>query len=263
MQQYQLIQANQLQEPTTAARTFMTSEHLEDLANSIAERGILQPLLVRQKGERFEIVSGHRRFKAGLMIGLAEFPCIIKDGESDGDNFDKVHENIFREDLNIMDEARFFAHLLDSNGLDIPQVAKKISKSESYVRQRLILLSFNEQIQAALEGKQISFAVAKELQQFDEPADVTTYLDLAIRSGATAAVVSKWRREKIQSIAIANQEVPQEERPKETPEVILYTCPGCKNKFNLDTMISIYFCLPCHQALLDGLNQPIQPQPQA
>lgn len=104
---FQDISIDDILEPEDQARTVIVLEGLQELADSIKEKGIIEPLVVLKKNSKYEIVVGHRRFLAARMAGLEKLPCIIRAiGVRDADLM-KLHENFFREDVNPVDEARF------------------------------------------------------------------------------------------------------------------------------------------------------------
>ncbi|UCH27333.1 MAG: ParB/RepB/Spo0J family partition protein [Trueperaceae bacterium] len=141
---------------------------LLELATSVASKGILQPLVVRERGERFEIVAGERRFRAARQAGLAVVPAIVKD-LSDQETLEiAIIENLQREDLSAVDEARAFKLLMDF-GLNQDGVAKAVGKSRSAVANSLRLLTLSDRALEALEEGKITAGHARAiLAQPDE-----------------------------------------------------------------------------------------------
>lgn len=135
-------------------------EAIAELASSIAEKGILQPLLVRARETGFEIVAGERRFRAAEMAGLGSVPAIVRE-LSDQETLEiAIIENLQREDLNAVEEARAFQQLM-SFGLNQEEVAKAVGKSRSSVANTLRLLRLPEAALAALETGSISAGHAR------------------------------------------------------------------------------------------------------
>ena len=127
---------------------------LEELADSIKQNGILQPLLVRKVGQSYQIVAGERRYQAAKRAGLKELPVVIKD-ISDEDVFKlALIENLQRSDLSPIEEAQGYRQLIDENGLTQEQLGKALSKSRSAITNTLRLLDLPVEVQEMMgEGK--------------------------------------------------------------------------------------------------------------
>lgn len=135
---------------------------LAELAQSIREQGVLQPLLVRPRGESFEIVAGERRWRASQLAGLSELPVIIRDlGDREALEI-AIVENLQREDLGPLEEARAYQALLD-HGLNQERVAQAVGKGRSTVSNALRLLTLGEGALRALDSGQISAGHARAI----------------------------------------------------------------------------------------------------
>lgn len=135
-------------------RSSFDEAELAELADSIAQNGIIQPLLVRKSGSGYEIVAGERRYRAAKMAGLSEVPVVIRD-VSDEDIFRlAMIENLQRADLNPIEEARGYEKLVEAGGLTQEELAKAVSKSRSAVANTMRLLDLPSEVQDMLvEGK--------------------------------------------------------------------------------------------------------------
>ncbi len=140
---------------------------LDELAASIKEKGLLQPLLVRPKGDMYELVAGERRFKASQMAGLREVPVVIKDiGEREALEIALI-ENLQREDLNPVEEAEGYKRLVDM-GMTQEEVAQAVGKARVTVTNALRLLQLTPEIMRALEENKISAGHARALLMLPE-----------------------------------------------------------------------------------------------
>ncbi|MBQ2253241.1 MAG: ParB/RepB/Spo0J family partition protein [Clostridia bacterium] len=145
-------------------RTVFESEPLEDLAASIRAHGILQPLLVRpDKNGTYRIVAGERRFRAGKMCGMKTFPVIIRDMDVLEAAEVALIENLQRENLNPIDEARGFLRLTSTFALTQEQAAERVGKSRAAVANALRLLKLPPKILALLEDNSLSAGHARAL----------------------------------------------------------------------------------------------------
>lgn len=145
-------------------RTVFEAEPLEDLAASIRAHGILQPLIVRpDKNGTYRIVAGERRFRAGKMCGMKTFPVIIRDMSVQEAAELALIENLQRENLNPIDEARGFLRLTSTFGLTQEAAAERVGKSRAAVANALRLLKLPPKILALLEDNSLSAGHARAL----------------------------------------------------------------------------------------------------
>jgi len=121
-------------------RQFFSRAGLEELSRSIAEVGVLQPLSVRPKGARYELIAGERRLRAAKMAGLTEVPCVVLDADLEESGILALIENIQRRDLDFIEEAEGIARLIRLFGLSQEQAARRLGKSQSAVANKLRLL---------------------------------------------------------------------------------------------------------------------------
>lgn len=135
-------------------RTHFNETELEELSESIREHGVLQPLLVRRKGDEFEIIAGERRYQASKIAGLSELPVIIKDVDDQKMLELALIENLQRSDLNPIEEAKGYRQLIKASGMTQEALSKAVSKSRSAITNSLRLLDLPERVQELLfEGK--------------------------------------------------------------------------------------------------------------
>lgn len=129
---------------------------LSELSDSIKQNGVLQPILVRKKGDKYEIVAGERRYQASKLAGLKEIPAIIRDID-DAEVFQlALIENLQRSDLTPIEEARGYRQLLDTKGLTQEGLAKILSKSRSTIANTLRLMDLPQEVQDLMEEGQIT-----------------------------------------------------------------------------------------------------------
>ena len=171
----ELLQRGQYQ-----PRVDMRQDTLEDLANSIRSQGIVQPIVARRlsnKGggtQKFEIVAGERRWRAAQMAGLAEIPAVVRDVDDDAAIAMALIENIQRENLNPLEEARALERLVREFGLTHQQAAEAVGRSRATVSNLLRLLDLSDKVKPMVESRQLEMGHARALlsltsknQQFD------------------------------------------------------------------------------------------------
>lgn len=136
---------------------------LSELSDSIKQNGVLQPILVRKKGDKYEIVAGERRYQASKLAGLKEIPAIVREID-DAEVFQlALIENLQRSDLTPIEEARGYRQLLDTKGLTQEGLAKILSKSRSAIANTLRLMDLPQEVQDMMEEGQITAGHARAI----------------------------------------------------------------------------------------------------
>tara|TARA_B100000787_G_scaffold166615_1_gene152107 strand:+ start:1277 stop:2125 length:849 start_codon:yes stop_codon:yes gene_type:complete len=156
-------------------RKFFDEESLQDLTNSIKQRGIIQPIIVRKSSEdksKHEIIAGERRWVAAQKAGLHEVPVVITEANDLKSLEFAIVENVQRNDLNAIEEARGYQRLINEFSYDQEKVAQFIGKSRSHVANFLRLLSLSEEILKLIETKKLSPGHAKILVGLDNASFV-------------------------------------------------------------------------------------------
>ena len=146
-------------------RLSFDDKSLQELASSIKEHGIIQPLVLRRLGDKYEIVAGERRYKASKMAGLTSVPAIISTLDDKGSAEIAIVENIQRQNLTSIEEAKSYKMLLDKGYLTQEELAKKMGLSQSAISNKLRLLTLSNNVQDALMQGKISERHARSLLQ--------------------------------------------------------------------------------------------------
>lgn len=147
------------------------SVSLEELKASIKSNGLLQPLLVRRRDARYELVAGERRLRASRELGLTEVPVFVKEISDQASLEMALVENLQRKDLNVMEEARGYMKLMRDYELTQDQISEKIGKSRATVANCLRLLNLPQEIQEMIEKNLISFGHAKAILGIESPSE--------------------------------------------------------------------------------------------
>jgi len=142
-------------------RENFNSEEMEELIESIKEKGVIQPVLVRQRPDGYELIAGERRLRAARMLNIQEIPAIIKDVD-DKDSLEiALIENIQRQDLNPIEEARAYQYLIDKYNMTQDDIARVIGKARASVTNLLRLLKLPIEVQNEIKNGRISFGMVE------------------------------------------------------------------------------------------------------
>lgn len=179
--------------PKHEMRENVSREYLEGLAESIRDRGLINPISVKKVGDRYEVVAGCCRYLAHKILQSLIVPCFVVVGDDREMESIKIHENLYREDVNPVDEAKYYGMLINEKGFSVDDIIKLSNKTAKYVEGRYELLSYDAAILAAISGGKINLSVAKELMKFRNPDVRFQYLSLSIENGASSKTVCSWR----------------------------------------------------------------------
>lgn len=146
-------------------------DSLQELADSIKQFGLLQPILVQDRNDYYEIIAGERRWRAAKLAGLKDIPVIIKNYSDQEIVEISLIENIQREDLNPIEEAQAFKRLLSDFNLKQDEVAERVSKSRAAVTNSIRLLKLCDEVQQMLIDEMISTGHARALLAIEDPAE--------------------------------------------------------------------------------------------
>lgn len=195
-------------------------EKLQELAASIKEFGIVQPVVVRKKGRSYELVAGERRLRAAGLAGLTKVPAIVKDYDDAKMMEIALIENIQRHDLNPIEEAQGLRRLMQEFKLTQEQTAEKVGRSRSAVTNILRLLNLPEQVQAQIINGVLTMGQAKQLLGLPKPEQMCEVAEAIIANGwssrMTEEVVRKLKEGK--KLKIVRELIDEEAKTKDNKE---------------------------------------------
>lgn len=160
--------------PDQPRKTFKDAE-LNDLAASIKEKGVLQPILLRavpNKPYNYEIVAGERRYRASKLVGLTEIPAVIKKLDDDNAMEIALIENVQRENLDPIEEAAAYKNLMEKCNYDMADVSRLIGKSDSYIRNAIRLIDLPDAVRQMVSNGEISASHARTIAVADNPVEL-------------------------------------------------------------------------------------------
>ncbi len=162
------VQSEQIKPNPFQPREDFNQQSIEELAQSIKEKGVIQPLLVRHQGDNYELIAGERRLRAANIMGLKEIPVIVRD-VSDQDSLElALIENVQREGLNPIEEAHAYQHLVDKFQVTQEKISEVLGKSRVSITNTLRLLKLPHEIQDEMKKGRISFAHGRALLEIED-----------------------------------------------------------------------------------------------
>lgn len=186
-------------------RKHFDQEALEELADSIRENGVMQPIIIRKSSVKgYELVAGERRHKASEIAGLDKIPAIIRDLNEEFMIKYAILENLQREDLTPLEEADAYKLMMDKLGLTQEKVADALGKSRSHVANHLRLRSLPEEVKELVSEKKLSMGQARTLRSLSEDNEIIHLARRAIKEELTVRqlekIVAKLKKEKIDEV---------------------------------------------------------------
>lgn len=177
------VKLSELRSNPYQPRKIFDESALEELANSIKEHGVFQPIIVKKSIKGYEIIAGERRVKASLLAGLEEIPAIIREFNDTEMMEIALLENLQRENLNAIEESMAYKKLLDTLGLTQEELAKRLGKSRSHITNMLGLLSLPDDIQTQIGDRKISMGHARVLSKLESKEQQKELAEKVVNEG--------------------------------------------------------------------------------
>ncbi len=195
------LKLNEIEPDINQPRKTFDDEKLQELADSIKEHGVIQPIIVSKRDEYYQIIAGERRWRASKKAGLKTIPAIIRDYDEKKIREISLIENIQRQNLNPVETAKAIKELMDVHDMTQDDIAKTLGKSRSTIANTLRVLNLDERVQEMIESGQISEGHARTLASIESPAkqyklalDIIN-MDLSVRDAENYAKSKKEGKE--------------------------------------------------------------------
>jgi ParB/RepB/Spo0J family partition protein len=242
------ISLEQIREPEDKQRIDISRESIDELARSMNERGQLQPIGVIRKNDEYEIEYGHRRYLAAKQLNWPTIECFVFEDSKEAElHLDRAHENLIRENLNPVEEARLCWRLVYDQERGIDATAAMIAKPVSWVENRLDLLRYPEEIINAIAAGKIKMTVAKELARVKDIETRQRLLESAVSYGASGSTVAKWVEDMSVSAYLENKELMEQAGQIQAADMgqVTMQCFVCQNRYIMDYLKHIWLCPDC------------------
>ena len=185
------IDINDIKPNSNQPRKTFDEDKLNELAASIEEHGLIQPLVLRKAEKGYEIVAGERRWRAARKIGIREIPCIVRELTDEENMLLAIIENMQREDLNPIEEAEGIRQMIETYGLTQEEVSKSVGKSRPYIANSLRLLRLPETVRKYVEDGSLSTGHAKAIAAVSDKKKQIELAEVAIRDGLSVRQLEK------------------------------------------------------------------------
>lgn len=246
-----------INEPEGIIRMEIDPDKIIELSESIRTMGLLQAILVRPVGKRFEIVYGHRRLLAHKALGLTKIRATVKKLDDIQCALMRATENIEREEISAIEEAAVYENLFKNHELNIDQISKRMGKSAGIIRRRMDLLRMPPCLQQAIHEKKIGYSVAEELWRLPELSDIEYYLGFAVDHGATQGVVRQWVKERLDEKRRAGSGTDrgmEETSPMEARKYYV-SCDTCQEALEIGSETVLRICPSCAKAIARAMEE--------
>jgi len=190
--QFRIVKFVDLLPPEIAMRGDAMDGEFNELVSSIDTQGLLNPLTVKARDDKFEVIAGHRRYLAIAQLGWEHVPVMEYRGGEKLAEVAKVHENIIRERVKATDEARYYRKLLERHGIEPRELAKLLGKPKAFVEERLQILEYPDMLYEAVDKELVTLGIAKELYRMKDLRNFPETLGYIISSGGTVVQVKGW-----------------------------------------------------------------------
>jgi len=243
--------------PEGRVRLEINPLRIDELAQSIQERGLLQPIILREKGERFEIVAGERRYLAVKQLGLAKIWATVRKMSDKDVALDRATENVQRDDLTPVEEGAIYNDLMETHKLSVEEVGRRMGKSPGVVIRKIHLLRMPACVQKAVHSKGISMSAAEELMGIKDLAALEYHVLIAVENGATKEVCRLWAqdwkaKQRRGSSAGEGGGIPG---PTYEDKPVYVTCDTCHGAMELGKEIVFRCCPGCGEAVKKATSE--------
>ena len=253
---FQAVKLSLIDRPKDIVRMDIDEVEIGELARSIEEQGLLQPIVINEDGERFEIVAGDRRFLAVRSLKHKTILAKIVKMDKAAVALARATENLQRKDLTPFEEGVIYTNLRMGFNMKLDEISRRVGKSAAVVKRRMDILRMPEVIQRAIHGKRVSLTVAEELMACGDEGHREYLLEMAVEHGVTKEVarlwVNDWKKglrgkegagDQGGGLGIATE-----------PEKIYRPCDACHGPVDLNVIKELRMCPDCFGRIVKALK---------
>jgi ParB/RepB/Spo0J family partition protein len=251
------IKLELIDEPSVQDRFEINERDIIELAESIANNGLLQNLVVVSKADRFEVVAGHRRLLALRKNNAPTALCNIRQLDNQEIALIRATENLQRQGLSVIEESRIYTRLYDEVGLTLKQIATKMGRSASHIKRIMDLQRMDDLVIQALHEGKIKLAVAEQLERINDRKEKLRFLEIAVENGTTSTVVAMWVDDLRKSLQYldSREELPPPDIDYIIPEKSYTACEFCNKPVEYRDLKIVRLCPDCFQQIVNAITR--------
>jgi ParB/RepB/Spo0J family partition protein len=239
--------------PEHIDREEIDDEYVNELAGSIRELGLLQPIVLRSVGTRYELIAGHMRLLAHKVLGRQTIVAVVKEFTDKESVLARAVENLQRMNLTIIEEAKIYNRMVETLGMTFDEIAKMVGKAAGTVRRKLSLLKLQPILQTAIHKGMIIYSVGEELNTLGDVGKIEYYLGYCIDHGATLPVVRQWVQDEKSKMRQNQLELAGSRGsiviPRSMP--VYVPCELCLSPMSIGTETVVRCCPDCAKKLTE------------
>lgn len=226
-----LVKISKIEPNKKQPRKNFDEEKIEELAESIKQHGLIEPILVQDRGDHYEIIAGERRWRASLKAGLKEIPVLIRNYSEQEIVEISLIENIQRQDLDPIEEAMAYKRLIDEFKMSQEEVAKRVSKNRTTITNSIRLLKLSDKVQEMVINRELSEGQARALISIEDKEKQEALAEKIVKEQLTVRAVEK---------LIRDENKPKKEKVADNKELdVFYQNIAEKLKVKLGTKVSV------------------------
>ncbi len=256
MSKIKFINLADLNLPEFQAHSDTPREQIQELAESIKQIGIIEPLIVIDSDQGIEIVAGCLRYHAAILAGLKAAPCINMSLDPKSAEILKLHENVKRIPLDHIDQGMTFIMMMEEFNMTEKSISECVGKSIAYISQHVSLVRIDNELTKSVKDGSIIPSQARELMRLNDKDERMRLLSFCQNDGATVQVLQRWVQESLHSIPYSSSSKsssPSSFIPLQTPE-ISRNCQACGNSVKIGEIQQVIFCPSCAHAILTAIS---------
>lgn len=253
----EMIPLELIDRPVKIAREIIDPEKVRELAESIREVGLLEPVILRSQNGRYEMVAGDRRFLAHKLLGEKEIKAIVKKLDERETVIIRGIENLQRVDLTPSEEARTYVSFREEGGLTLKQISKKTGKSETTIIRYLNLAKHPEEVRRAVDRKEISILCLETLREVDDDEAFMYFFKMAVSGGISEKVARSWVDDyaKTKNNTYYGEDgTPSGSNVEVEVKPVFMTCEICLGPIEIRKAKNIVACPDCRRKVIGRSN---------
>ncbi len=244
----QLIDMKMIDRPVKIARDTIDPERVRELAESIRESGLQQPIKVRPVNGRYEIVFGDRRYLAHKLLDLKTIKAIVTEMDDQETVVIRGIENLQRENLTPSEEAATYLALKNEGGLGVMAIAKRTGKTPHTIKRYLDFAAYPEEVRRAVDQKKVSLTVVETLREIEDPDLFKYHFEMAAQNGISVQVARLWVDDYLKTKAgvwLSSGGGLPVGSSDSAPKPVYMTCEACLGAVEMKDVRSVVVCIPC------------------